>query len=130
MGMWQRMRAVLALALPLAAACASGGGPGAAGKPEPPVTVVVDNRNFSDMTVTVLQSGRRVRLGMVTGLTTRRFRLPGDMADSPSDIRLHADRIGGSQGWLSPPVRVRPGEELALTIDASLQLSTVSVYSP
>lgn len=127
---WQRMRAVLALAAAAGMAACASGGRGAAGETEPPVTVVVDNRNFSDMTVTVLQSGRRVRLGMVTGLTTRRFRLPGDVADSPADIRLHADRMGGSQGWLSPPVRVRPGEELALTIDASLQLSTVSVYSP
>lgn len=128
------LRTSLVLALGTAAACASAGGAAertSLGKEvsQAPPTVRVSNNNFSDVTVYVVQSGMRSRLGMVTGLTTRQFRLPRGMTTDAGDIRIYADPVGGSQGYLSPPVRVRPGQALDLTLGAILNLSSLAVWN-
>ncbi|HEX6039702.1 hypothetical protein [Longimicrobium sp.] len=124
------MRAALVLWIS-AAGCATAGGRGtkpSLGKRTPPPMVVVANQNFLDMNLYVVQSGVRARLGMVTGLSTQRFRLPRDMNGDMADVRIFADPVGSSQGYLSPPVRVRPGQSLELTIGATLSLSSLAVW--
>jgi hypothetical protein len=125
---WTRMALALAIA---GAACAPVGGSGkrSFGKPAPPAVMVVSNHNFADMNLYVVQSGMRVRLGTVTGLTTRRFSLPREVTRNVSDLRIFADPIGGSQTYLSPPVRVHPGQSLELTLGASLNLSSLAVWN-
>lgn len=126
---WTRVALVLAMA---AGACARGGGAGEKrpmGKPAPPTLVVVANHNFLDMNLYVVQSGMRVRLGTVSGLTTQRFRLPREVSRHTGDLRLFADAIGGPQSYLSPPVWVRPGQSLELTLGASLNLSSLAVWN-
>lgn len=125
---WTRVALVLAMA---AGACAPGGTgkQRPVGKPAPPTLVVVANRNFLDMNLYVVQSGMRVRLGTVTGLSTQRFRLPREVARHTGDLRLFADAIGGPQSYLSPPVSVRPGQSLELTLGASLNLSSLAVWN-
>jgi hypothetical protein len=122
----------LVLALGVAGCASPGGSPNRSSLDKPvteaPATVRVSNHNFSDVTVYVVQSGMRSRLGMVTGLTTRRFRMPMGMSTDAGDVRIYADPIGGSQGYLSPPVRVRPGQALDLTLGAILNLSSLAVW--
>lgn len=120
-----------ALALLIAcAACARGGSDKPSlGKPAPGAIVVVANHNFADMNLYVVQSGMRVRLGTVTGLTTHRFRLPREVTRSVADLRILADPIGGAQTYLSPPVRVHPGQSLELILGANLNLSSLAVWN-
>lgn len=125
------IRTLLALAMTAAAGCASGEGrKRPMGKPAPPAVLVVANHNFADVNVYVVQSGMRARLGTVTGLSTRRFPLPREVMASVADVRLFADPIGGAQTYLSPPVRVRPGQSLELNLGASLNLSSLAVWDP
>lgn len=121
---WARLSLLAAL---LTAACAP---PRSAkpslGKPGSPARVIVANHGFADVTVYVLQSGARWRLGTVTGMSEQRFNLR--LSNPTSDIRLLADPIGGSRGWLSPAVHVRAGEAVDLRLHATLSMSSVSVW--
>ena len=121
---WTRMALVLGLAM---AGCAPAAKDGSRRGQAPQPLVVVANRNFSDMNVMVVQSGARVRLGTMTGLSTRRFRLPRGVRGTSAEIRIVADHIGGTQTYQSPPVRMLPGQSLELTIGSSLPLSSVAV---
>lgn len=126
----QWTRAALALLI-ACAACARGGGSlkQPFGKPAPAPMMVVANHNFADMNLYLVQSGMRVRLGTVTGLTRQRFRLPREVTRNVADLRIFADPIGGSQTYLSPPVRLHPGQSLELILGASLNLSSLAVWN-
>lgn len=125
---WTRTALVLSIAC---VACARGGGTEkpSLGKPPPAAMMVVANHNFADMNLYVVQSGMRLRLGTVTGLTTQRIHLPREVTRNVADLRIFADPIGGAQPYLSPPVRVRPGQSLELILGASLNLSSLAVWN-
>lgn len=128
MRQWSRTALALWIAC---AACARGGASEkpSLGKPAPGAMVVVANHNFADINLYVVQSGMRVRLGTVTGLTTQRLRLPREVTRTVADLRIFADPIGGAQTYLSPPVRVHPGQSLELVLAASLNLSSLAVWN-
>lgn len=100
------------------------------GKPQPAAVVRVANNNFADITIYVVQSGMRVRLGTVTGLSEEQFTLPRHFAAYTMELYLLADPVGGSRAYLSPPVRVRGGEEVDLRLHPTLSMSSVSVWGP
>src|SRR5256885_9695691 len=85
--------ALFALAL-LSAGC---GHAGRSGSPEPQAktTVKIENHNFLDMNVYVLQGGQRIRLGTVNGLSTAVFTLPDFIARSTS-VQFELHPIGGA----------------------------------
>lgn len=120
------------LALALAIATASCG-PAAEGNslgktPGTTAAVVVSNHNFLDVNVYVVRSGMRSRLGRVTGLSTHRFTLPHAVGDNVADLRILADPVGDTQTYLSPIVRLRPGQSLELTLGATLTHSSLAVW--
>ena len=86
--------AVRTWALLLLLALANGGCAGRSkpslGKEPPRATVHVANNNFADVTVYVLQSGMRWRLGTVSGLSRQQFRMPR-LAYDAGDLHLLAD---------------------------------------
>lgn len=133
--MSMRRGARLALVLALGtAACASARGPEKPRLGKEPVVpravVHVSNNNFADVTVYVVQSGMRLRLGTVTGLSEQRFRLPRRFAVDAGDLVLVADPIGGFQAYRSPAVRVQAGGKVDLRVHPTLSMSTVSVWGP
>ena len=118
-------RRTAALALSLAAAlalpaCASRQGEGA-GEPterrEPePTTLVVQNRNFSDMTIYVLRGGQRIRLGLANGNRATRFTIPANLIFGISTLQFLADPVGSSRTPVSQEIRVTEGDVITLTI--------------
>lgn len=126
---WTRVALALALAV---SACAVPGKKQRYGKDPviPPAMVRVENQNYADMNVYVVQSGMRRRLGTVPGLSTHRFTLPRDVPLETMDIRLLADPVGGVGTYLSPAVQVHPGQEMDLTVAAALHLSSLAVWNP
>ena len=121
---WARVALLLALGT---AGCAGRQKP-SFGKPVQPAVVHVANNGFADVTVYVLQSGMRWRLGTVTGLSRQRF--PLRLSNDVGDVYLLADPIGGSRSYLSPAVRVAPGAAVDLRLHATLSMSSVSVWDP
>jgi hypothetical protein len=128
------LAAALAAAL-LAAACAPGATTHAGPADAPsrawgePATVKVQNFNWQDVVVYVVQSGQRVRLGMVTSMSMGKFRLPDRFLASAGDIRLLADPIGSTSGWTTEGIRVQSGQEVELSVQNSLALSSVAVWN-
>lgn len=103
------------LALAMAGACASRSrGPL---PPAPPRTAVrVENRNFLDMHVYVLNGSQRIRLGTVSGVSTRTLRIPDHLVFGMRSLRFQADPIGGRVAPVSQEITVRPGDEVLLVI--------------
>ncbi|NIN72747.1 MAG: hypothetical protein GTO46_12655 [Gemmatimonadetes bacterium] len=78
------------------------------------VTIEVENQNFYDARIYVVEYGRRRRLGSVPGHGTRVFQFRVD----PTEVRFVIDFIGSGQ--LTTNIRnVRPGDELLLTVTAT-----------
>lgn len=128
------IRRVLAVAMvgALAGACAPGGGTPAyapeMGGPER-TTVRVENNNWSNMTVYLLRGTTRYRLGMVTSMTSRVFRVPPSLMGGVSDVRLMVDPLGSHQTFTTPNIQVNPGEEIEFNVQNHLAISSVSVWA-
>src|SRR5688500_15347308 len=76
----------------------------------------VQNNNFYDMAVYVVQSGMRWRLGTVTGFSGQSFPVPRSFSADVREVQLLADPIGGGPAYLSQRVRIQPGQALELSI--------------
>jgi hypothetical protein len=124
---------VLAAAALLLAACApsaTGGAPGGSPRRETaPSTVTVDNRNWLDVTVYVVQGTSRIRLGMVTGMGSATFHLPRSLQAYPGQVRLLADPVGSNHAYLSDAVQLRPGQRVGLEVGNNLNVSFISVWN-
>ena len=84
-------------------------------EPEP-TTVLVQNRNFSDMTIYVLRGGQRIRLGLANGNRATRFTIPSNLIFGIATLQFLADPVGSSRTPVSQEIRVTEGDEITLTI--------------
>lgn len=108
------LAAALLFAVP---GCASSKNAEAGSKPvaeREPTTVRVENRSFLDHNVFVLRGGQRIRLGMVTGNSTRTFTIPANLIFGISALQFIVDPIGASRQPVSNEVRVSEGDEVQL----------------
>jgi hypothetical protein len=75
----------------------------------------VDNHNFYDATISVTDQGSRKRIGIVTGLTSKKFEF-----DWPKNaLAFEIDLIGGGRYYTSS-LPVSPGEILGLQVRPDL----------
>lgn len=112
-------------------ACASTGGD----KPtrtlpyEPePTTVVVENNNWHDMRVFAVTGGIRHRLGTVTSMNTRRYRVPQHLTAHGRGLRILVAPIGGPGSFMSQRVQVYQGQEVNLSVQNHLAISSIAVF--
>jgi hypothetical protein len=77
--------------------------------------VRVTNRNFYDMNLFVVRFGQRLRLGTVTGNSTRTFELPAAWVTS-GPVRFLAAPIGSTGREFTEELTVQPGDVVGLTI--------------
>lgn len=99
-----------------------------AAAPARATTVRVENFNWNDVTVYVVQNGVRTRLGTITSMSTGSFRLPAQVLASTGNVRLLADPIGSSRGYMTEPILVRAGSQVSFNVQNSLSLSSVAVW--
>lgn len=125
------IRGIIAAATVLLGACASGADPASSPfeRTPPEVTVEVDNHNWSDMVVYAVRGGMRVRLGTVSAMSRGRFPVPRSALASSGQLRLFADPIGSSRGYLSDAISVRPGQLVSLDVGHNLAMSFTSVWN-
>ena len=93
--------------------------PAAPVDPMAPAYVEVQNQGFLDMTIYVIRSGQRVRLGQVSGNSTATFELPRTVVNPGLPIRFQADPIGGNRTPFSQEIGVSPGDTVVLRIPPS-----------
>lgn len=83
-----------------------------------PATVQVDNQAFLDVSVYALRSGQRIRLGTVTGLSTRTFVIPRTLVGGAA-VSFQADFIGSRRAPVSEEMIIWAGDSVKLTIPAA-----------
>jgi hypothetical protein len=90
--------------------------PAAPVDPATPAMLEVENQAFNDMTIYVVRSGMRWRLGTVGGNSKAVFEIPRTMVNPGIPIRFQADPIGGNRAPVSQEIAVGPGETVVLRI--------------
>jgi len=88
-------------------------------------TVQVDNRYWSDMTISVVRGGSRVRLGQVSTNGSQRFVIPADIAAPGVSVYFEADPVGSNQVYRSPLVSLGVAESYVWTLAVNLEHSTL-----
>jgi len=96
------------------------------GRPDRSIPVQVDNQNFYDMNVYLVNRGTRWLVGRVSGLTTGTLTIPANLAPPDQRVRLQAEGIGGQAAITSPVVLVAPGQAVYWTIGSDPSMSTIS----
>lgn len=114
------MRRLLTLVLLVATgvittACSSGGR-GVRPGSEVVTTLEVDNQNFTDMTIYLVNGGQRIRLGRATGKSKTAMRLPRNVLTFPRELQFSAEPLGGQPGSSTSRIWVNPGDTVLLVI--------------
>jgi len=91
------------------------------------IPVQIDNQNYSDMDVYLLDRGSRVLIGSVNGLTQTTLLLPTGATTTDGRVQLQADPIGAVTPIRTPQLLVAPGERVYWTIGADRADSYASV---
>jgi hypothetical protein len=90
-------------------------------------SVRVSNNNWSDMTVYVVRSGMRVRLGQVPSMSTRELRIPAGVLTSASPMQLMARPLASRSAYVSHNLSIVPGQRVNLSLENNLNLSTFTI---
>jgi hypothetical protein len=90
------------------------------------IRVQVDNQNFNDMSIYLIDAGTRIYLGSVNGLTKSSLTIPRGAGRSSLQVRLLADPIGASSSISTGSLLVGPGQNVYWTIGASRASSFAS----
>jgi hypothetical protein len=99
------------------AGCRTGRPPGKTDEGPVRTTIEVQNQGFNDMTIYVLVSGARTRLGFAPGNQTTVLTIPSYLVGSTTFMRFVADPIGGNRTPVTEEVDVSPGDELVMIIN-------------
>jgi hypothetical protein len=91
-----------------------------------PITVAVENRNWSQVAIYVVAGGQRHRLGEVVGTSAGGFVLPG-VFTRRTDVRLIAAPLASRQQYTTSVILVSPGSTIQLNVENVLSLSSWSV---
>jgi hypothetical protein len=94
--------------------------------PSGETVVQIDNQNFNDMSIYLLDEGNRVFLGAVNGLSTGTLAIPRAAGSSSFRVRLLADPIGSSIPITTPSLSVGPGQTVYWTIGTTASNSFAS----
>lgn len=90
-----------------------------------PITVVVDNRNWSDMKVYAIADGLRYRLGTAYTMTPAEFELPRHLQADVRGLELVALPIGGNRLHRSGNLLVTPGDVVGWTLENHSGFSSI-----
>jgi hypothetical protein len=116
--MFPRMTRLRLLPLLLALACAGGRSDDASPDPAAgPATLEVENQNFLDMTVYVVDGGVRQRIGVAPGNATTSLTISERLIrGGASPLRFLCDPIGSGGPPVSEEIVVVPGDVVELVI--------------
>lgn len=109
------MRFVLPFLLLLSVA-GCGGSRGVRPGTEPVTTLEVDNQNFTDMTIYLVNGGQKIRLGRATGKTRTTLTIPRNVLTFPRELQFQADPLSGRSGSVTNRIWVTPGDRVGLIL--------------
>lgn len=111
-------------------ACASGrhAAPQDEVVPDNVLALEVDNRNWSDILITVVHDGMRTRFVEVAATKSKTLAIPSELIGSNGTFRMIIHRIGGVDDYVTPVVSIRTGYTVNLTVESDLQRSSIGVW--
>jgi hypothetical protein len=114
------------LALLLVPACASPGSPFDPGAEEGGIRLTVENGLDRDVRVFLVRGSTPIRLGVVSGLTARTFRIPRVLLPSMATLRLRGVALAGGSVD-SPELTTVPGDDVVWTLGPRLGQSSFRI---
>src|SRR5438067_2084174 len=93
-----------------------------------PVTLEVENHNWSDVTVFIIHDGVQTRIGQVTAAQNVAIEIPPELQGQMHQVQLAARRIGGTDSFVSQQISLRGNSAIRFTIESDLRRSTVGVW--
>jgi hypothetical protein len=93
-----------------------------------PVSVEVENHNWSDMVIYLDRGQLSTRLGSVGTLHTAVFTFSYLQLGTTGNARLRADPVGNLQSFQSEEINIQPGQNLKWTIENDIDRSFLGVY--
>lgn len=94
--------------------------------PRARTTVTVINHNTLDMHMYAISGSQMNSLGMVQSLSRATWELPAHVVAS-GDVRILADPIGQRTGFLTDRIVFTSGDEVEVTLENNLALSSYAV---
>jgi hypothetical protein len=91
-----------------------------------PISVVVDNRNWSQVVVYAEIRGMRRRLGEVNSASSSELEIP-ELFSQRTDLRLVVTPLASSESYRTGVIVVAPGATVQLTVENNLRLSSWSL---
>jgi hypothetical protein len=79
-------------------------------------TVTVENQRLTDVTVYVLNSGQRIRLGRVGAHRSERFGIPAGIVSAAKEVEFLAESLSGRTQAVSQRIWVQPGDNVRLFV--------------
>ena len=89
-----------------------------------PITLNVDNHNWSDIVVYALVEGTRHRLGSVTATQKAKLRVPETLMPVPGSVELVLDPLGSRGTFRTGIIQIGNGQELHITVENELRMTS------
>jgi hypothetical protein len=105
----------------------AGATPDTVALPEP-VVLEVENHNWADVVLYVVHDGVQTRFTQVAAAHKVSIEIPPRLQGQMGVIRLAARRIGGTDSYVSQAISIRGSSAVRLTIESSLNHSSVGVW--
>jgi hypothetical protein len=93
-----------------------------------PVVLEVENHNWADVVLYVVHDGVQTRFTQVAAAHNLSIEIPPRLQGQMGVIRIAARRIGGTDSYVSQAVSVRGSTAVRLTIESSLNHSSLGVW--
>jgi hypothetical protein len=98
-----------------------------AAAPEP-IVLEVENHNWADVVLYVVHDGVQTRFTQVAAAHNLSIEIPPRLQGQMGVIRIAARRIGGTDSYVSQAISIRGSSAVRLTIESSLNHSSVGVW--
>ena len=82
----------------------------------PRTTLEVVNNNFYDVSMFIIRSNQRIRIGFVQSNTTQILEIPAYVASAGGMVFFHADPVGGGRSPFSEERYVEEGRQTRIVI--------------
>jgi hypothetical protein len=92
-----------------------------------PIVLLVENRHWSDVTISIVHDGVANRLGVATAAATAQFRLPPHTLGASGIVSFVADPVGATNVLRSETIIVKPGQYVKWSLERDLRRSSLIV---
>lgn len=93
-----------------------------------PIVLEVENHNWADVVLYVVHDGVQTRFTQVAAAHKLSIEIPPRLQGQMGVIRIAARRIGGTDSYVSQALSIRGSSAVRLTIESSLNHSSVGVW--